>query len=583
MRRDNPASFFGGMKLSLKRIAIWLGVTFIDAILAWSVVVLSTNGSYGLAVIVVLLLIFIDYALINPKGYPFLYMIPALIFMMILTVYPIYYTFQIAFENYMTGYMWSRQQVMDTLLNTIVIKPNPKYFDYSVYTLYKGYVPSDRFVLLLKGEDGKLYIAEMPQQSGKRYISRFEMLTDGSVSINGMTYSIVRSVKDPSKIISITSKNGVYNYFYNPADHDTFPNLKFFNMHYSSILSDTEFVNPQVGTLFFTNKYGFSKLVTAKYEYTLSRMTVLENGKNVEKTVLINTITGMPVIERDYAFWNVDPETGKKTKIMGYYGYAGLKNFKDLLTNKQIMSPFLSVFIWTFEWAALSVFFTFGVGLILAIILNNRRMKFRSIYRTLLIIPWAIPAFISIIMFRVGFFNVSFGIINKIFLEKWLHLGPIDWFGNAFWAKVALLLVNTWLGFPYMMVISLGALQSIPNELYEAASIDGASKWHAFWKITFPLLMIPLAPLLVASFAFNFNNFNVIYLLTGGGPPIPNSITPAGQTDILLSYTYNLAFGGASGRNYGLAAAISILIFIIIATISAVNFKLSGSFEEVNK
>ncbi len=567
----------------IKKVVLWVFLALIDSILAWSIVTLFLNGSYGLGVIVIFLLIFIDYALVNPKGYPFRYMIPALVFMMILTIYPIYFTFQIAFENYMTGYMWSRQEVMNTLLNTIVIKPNPEFFSYSVYTFYQGYTPTNEFILLLKGPDGNLYAAQTPIKTGKRYVSRFEMLNDGSTEIDGVKYSIIRSVKDPSKIISISSKNGMYNYFYSPGDRDTFPNLKFFNMHYASILSNTEFVNPKVGTLFFTNKYGFSKLVTAAYEYTLSTMPVMENGKKIEKTVLLNTITGMPVVEKDFAFWNVDPKTGKRTKIMGYYGYAGLKNFRDLLTNKQIMAPFLSVFIWTFEWALLSVFFTFSVGLILALVLNNKKMKFRSLYRTLLIIPWAIPGFISIIMFRVGFFNVSFGIINKIFLERWLHLPPIDWFGNAFWAKVALLLVNTWLGFPYMMVISLGALQSIPSELYEAASIDGASRWHAFWKITFPLLMIPLAPLLVASFAYNFNNFNVIYLLTGGGPPIPNSITPAGQTDILLSYTYNLAFGGVSGRNYGLAAAISILIFVIIATISAVNFKLSGSFEEVNK
>ncbi len=566
-----------------KRVALWSSLAVIDAILAWSMVTLFSNGSYGLGVIVVLLLAFIDYALINPKGYPFRYMIPALIFMMILTVYPIYYTFQIAFENYMTGYMWNRQEVVNTLLNTVVIKPNAEFFSYSVYTLYKGYEPTDEFILLLKDAKGNLYVAQTPVKTAEKYISRFEMLTDGNVRIENTDYSLVRSVSDPTKIISISSNGKMYNYFYDPSDHDTFPNLKFFNMNYAAILSDTEFVNPKIGTLFFTNKYGFSKLVTATYKYTLSTMPVLENGKKIEKTVLVNTITGLPVVERNFAFWNVDPKTGKRTKIMGYYGYAGLKNFKTLFTNKQIMAPFLSVFIWTFEWALLSVLFTFSVGLILALVLNERKMKFRSLYRTLLIIPWAIPAFISVIMFRVGFFNVSFGIINKIFLEQWLHLPPIDWFGNAFWAKVALLLVNTWLGFPYMMVISLGALQSIPSELYEAAAIDGASKWHAFWKITFPLLMIPLAPLLVASFAYNFNNFNVIYLLTGGGPPIPNSITPAGQTDILLSYTYNLAFGGVSGRNYGLAAAISILIFVIIATISAVNFKLSGSFEEVNR
>ncbi|BBJ29021.1 maltodextrin ABC transporter, permease protein MdxF [Athalassotoga saccharophila] len=567
----------------VKKAILWILVALIDAILGWSITLLFIDGSYALGVIVILLLVFIDYALINPKGYPFRYMLPALIILMILTVYPIYFTFQIAFENYATGYMWTRDQAINILLDKVVISPNPKFFNYSVYTLYKDYKPTNDFVLLLKDPDGKLYIASSPQPSNGRYTSSFEMLTNGSVSINGITYSIVRSLKDPSQIIAISVNGENYNYFYSPSDQSTFPNLKFFNSNYGSILSNTEFVNPEIGTLFFTTTYGFNKLVTAKYEYTLSTMPVIENGHQIQKTVLINTLTGQPVLEHDSAFWDIDPSTGKQTMIIGYYGYIGLGNFSSLLTNKQIMSPFLSVFVWTFEWAALSVIFTFSVGLILAIVLNNRNMKFRTIYRTLLIIPWAIPGFISIIMFRVGFFNVSFGIINRIFLGEWLHLPPINWFGDAFWAKVALFLVNTWLGFPYMMVISLGALQSIPDDLYEAASIDGSSKWHSFWTITFPLLMTPLAPLLIASFAYNFNNFNVIYLLTGGSPPIPNSITPAGQTDILISYTYNLAFGGASGRNYGLAAAISILIFVIIATISAINFKLSGSFEEVNK
>ncbi len=568
----------------IKKAILWISVALIDAILGWSITLLFINGSYALGIIVILLLVFIDYALINPKGYPFRYMLPALIILMILTVYPIYFTFQIAFENYATGYMWTRDQAINILLDKVVISPNPKFFNYSVYTLYKDYKPTNDFVLLLKGPDGKLYIASSPQPSSPgRYTSSFEMLTNGSVSIDGVNYSVVRSLKDPSQIIAISVNGENYNYFYSPSDQSTFPNLKFFNSNYGSILSNTEFINPEIGTLFFTTTYGFNKLVTAKYEYTLSTMPVVENGHQVQKTVLVNTITGQPVLEHNSAFWDVDPSTGKQTMIIGYYGYTGLANFSSLLTNKQIMSPFLSVFIWTFEWAALSVVFTFAVGLILAIVLNNRNMRFRTIYRTLLIIPWAIPGFISIIMFRVGFFNVSFGIINRIFLGEWLHLPPINWFGDAFWAKVALFLVNTWLGFPYMMVISLGALQSIPDDLYEAASIDGSSKWHSFWTITFPLLMTPLAPLLIASFAYNFNNFNVIYLLTGGNPPIPNSITPAGQTDILISYTYNLAFGGASGRNYGLAAAISILIFAIIATISAINFKLSGSFEEVNK
>ena len=122
---------------------------------------------------------------------------------------------------------------------------------------------------------------------------------------------------------------------------------------------------------------------------------------------------------------------------------------------------------------------------------------------------------------------------------------------------------------------------AIPAELVEAASVDGATPWNAFRNVTFPLLMVAVAPLLISSFAFNFNNFNVIYLLTGGGPPIPGAQTPAGHTDILISYTYRLAFERCSGTDFGLASAISIIIFIIVASISAASFVRTRALEEL--
>jgi ABC-type sugar transport system permease subunit len=176
--------------------------------------------------------------------------------------------------------------------------------------------------------------------------------------------------------------------------------------------------------------------------------------------------------------------------------------------------------------------------------------------------------------------NVDFGIVNRILQD--LFATKIPWFHDPLWARVAVLLVNLWLGYAYMMIVCLGALQSIPQELYEAARVDGANRWQQFGKVTLPLLLISIAPLLIGSFAFNFNNFNVIFLLTGGGPPIPGAITPAGATDILISYTYNLAFG-AAGARYGFAAAVSLIIFMIIGTISAINFRLTRSLERVGE
>jgi len=200
----------------------------------------------------------------------------------------------------------------------------------------------------------------------------------------------------------------------------------------------------------------------------------------------------------------------------------------------------------------------------------------------LAIIPYALPAFITILVWR-GMLNVHFGVINDIFLALFGSGARVPWLQNAMWAKISVLLVNLWLGYPYMMLISLGALQSIPGSLYEAAHVDGATWWQRFWTITLPLLLMPLAPLLIGAFAFNFNNFTLIYLLTEGGPAIAGASTPAGATDILISYTYNLAFAGERGNQLGLAAAVSVLIFLIVATISAVNFRMTGTLEELSK
>ncbi|HBR33584.1 MAG TPA: maltose ABC transporter permease, partial [Firmicutes bacterium] len=200
-------------------------------------------------------------------------------------------------------------------------------------------------------------------------------------------------------------------------------------------------------------------------------------------------------------------------------------------------------------------------------------------YRSILIIPYAMPAFVTCLIWR-GLFNTELGIINSALLVP-LFGKAIPWFQDPFWAKVAVLIVNLWLGFPYMMLICSGALQSIPHELYEAAMVDGASGWKRFRTITFPLMLSQVTPLLIASFAFNFNNLNVIYLVTKGRPPIPGAITPTGATDILISYTYRMAFESGSGGNYGLAAAVSLLIFLLVSIITLVNIKSSRMFKEV--
>jgi len=260
------------------------------------------------------------------------------------------------------------------------------------------------------------------------------------------------------------------------------------------------------------------------------------------------------------------------------YKFVGLANYYDILTGSEIV-VFLGTFAWTIIWALGSVISQVTAGLILALILNQKNLGGVKIYRTLFIIPWAIPAFISVLMWG-GILNTQ-GSINIILASA--GLDPVRWLTDPFWAKISVLIVNLWLGFPFMMSVCLGALQSIPTDVYEAASVDGASKTQQFFKITIPLLRTAMLPVLLTSFAFNFNNFTGIYLLTQGGPPVPGGAagaTAAGATDILISYTYKLAFGQANTAFYGLACAYAVVIFLMIGTLSAINFKLSGAFEE---
>ncbi len=249
------------------------------------------------------------------------------------------------------------------------------------------------------------------------------------------------------------------------------------------------------------------------------------------------------------------------------FRFVGLRNFLTILTGDEIRE-FVRVLSWTLVWAGGSVILSLGLGLFLAMGLNKPEIRFRNLYRTLFIVPWAIPAFISVLMWQ-GLLNSNEGAINVL-----LGLN-IRWLDDPFWARISVLVVNVWLGFPFMMTVCLGALQSIPRELYESASVDGAPAPRQFFQITLPMLRSALLPVLISSFAFNFNQFTAIYLLTNGGPAVSGST--AGATDILITYSYKLAFGLFQ---YGMACAYAIIIFLIVAGLSAVNFRLTGAFED---
>lgn len=257
--------------------------------------------------------------------------------------------------------------------------------------------------------------------------------------------------------------------------------------------------------------------------------------------------------------------------IPGFRVTVGGANYKLLFTEDKFRGPFFRVFAWTVVFSGLSVLTTLALGMLLAEILSWERLRFAAGYRLLLFLPYAVPGFISMLVFK-GLFNRNFGEINMI-LDAVFGIRP-DWTGNGNLARLSILIVNTWLGYPYVMLMCMGLQKSIPKDLYEASALAGAGPLTNFFQITWPLIRRPLAPILVSIFAYNFNNFVLVYLLTRGRPDFLDTTVPAGETDLLVNYTYRIAFED-SGQNFGLAAAISTLIFVLVGILSVINLRLT--------
>lgn len=265
---------------------------------------------------------------------------------------------------------------------------------------------------------------------------------------------------------------------------------------------------------------------------------------------------------------------------VGWRVFVGLDNFTKAFGDDNYSGPFLKITAWTFAFAILTVVSSFLVGLVLAIVFDDPRVRGRKVMRTLFILPYAFPTFLSALLWR-GMLssNPDYGIINDL-----VFLGTrIEWLTDPTLAKLSILGVNLWLSFPYWFLVSTGALQALPDDVLEAARIDGAGRWRTWRSITLPLLLVSTAPLLIASFAFSFNNFTIIYMLTGGGPRFTDTSAALGHTDILISMIYQVSgVSGVGGRaDYGLASALSIVVFLIVGTISALAFRQTRKLEEI--
>ena len=277
------------------------------------------------------------------------------------------------------------------------------------------------------------------------------------------------------------------------------------------------------------------------------------------------------------AFTNYDFKHTAPTTLLDWIGF---QNFTNMWTLSTFRSAFTSVLGWTLIWALAASTLQIVLGILTAIIANQPFVKGKRIFGVIFLLPWAVPAFITILTFS-NMFNDSVGAINAQVLPLFAKIFPfldgvlIPWKTDPTWTKIALIMMQGWLGFPYLYVLTLGILQSIPNDLYEAAYIDGANGWQKFRNITFPMILAVAAPTLISQYTFNFNNFSIIYLFNDGGPGSVGG--NAGSTDILISWIYKLTTN--TSPQYSMAAAVTLIISVIVISISMIAFKKLHAFD----
>lgn len=258
--------------------------------------------------------------------------------------------------------------------------------------------------------------------------------------------------------------------------------------------------------------------------------------------------------------------------------WVGMENFKSLLGGTtNWTSGFVKVAVWTLVWAFGATFTCYFGGLLIAVMLNESKIKFHSVFRVIFILPYAVPAVITMITWR-NLLNGSFGVVNRTLQTLGLISSPIPWLSSPLLAQVMCIVINLWAGFGYFMMLSMGAMTAVNADLYEAAKIDGASSAQVLAHVTLPLVLYQTMPQIVMSFMHNLNNFGIIFFLTGGMPLLSDSTTTlAGATDILVTWIYKLTM---TLLKYNYASVIAVLIFIVMAPFAIIMFRNTKSYKE---
>lgn len=508
----------GSVRWLIVKIAL---LAIVDAVALYAVFVLFLHDEWLVLAVVVAVTALVNGIYFSRRRIPPKYLAPGILLLVAFQIFTLVYTGYIGFTNYGTGHNGSKDQAIASLMRSSLVRVD----DSPTY---------DVTVVERVGELGLLVTDP----------------TDGEVSLG--------TEQQPLQPVEATMEGG------KGVAVDGWTTLSFADVLARS--NDLEQLavpfsdDPNDGAIRTQDgQKGYLYVSTLEYDPAAGTMTDTTTG-----TVYTDGGEG--------AFVSADGDE----LLPGWQVFVGFENFVKAVTDASIRGPLLSVTAWTFVFAAVSVASTFFLGLLLALVFNHKGMRFKNTYRIMLILPYAFPAFLGALIWA-GMMNQSFGFINQVLLGG----AEIPWLTDPWLAKVSVLIVNLWLGFPYMFLVCMGALQGIPDDVNEAAVVDGANAWQIFRRIKLPLLLVTVTPLLIASFAFNFNNFNLIYMLTGGGPRMEDTALRVGHTDILISMVYKVAFTGEN-RDYGLASAFTILIFIVVAAISIISFRKTRALEELN-
>jgi len=529
----------------------------VDAIVFFMIMVMLAQERFVESGVTIAVALIINWIYLRRGGLPAKYLAPGVLFLIIFQVYVLVFSGYTAFTNYGSAHNGDQNLAIQTIENAAFRVVDGEDFVAVPGTDNKDGQPA---LLLTSNVDGKVYLGKDGKEKIEIPDGKFTLGKGCADPYDEDIENCARAAEKASGFTAVTV-----------SEISPFLSKKYLSLR---IVLDPANPNLGIKTSDFANALPIQ--LTLAFDEKTKFFTALvddEDGKWVEGDVF------KPA---DNGYYHLDGDIKKINLDAGWRVEVGLKNFETIFTDEQLRAPLLKVIVWTFVFAFATVATTFILGMAIAFLFNHEKLRGKPFYRSVMILPYAFPAFLSVYVW-VGLLNKENGFVNTVILgQEPGSDGNIPWLLEEGPARIAVLLVNLWLGFPYMFLIVTGALQSIPGELTEAARIDGANPWQSFRLIKMPLLLVSIAPLLIASFAFNFNNFTIIYLLTKGGPN-DSGVTDydVGGTDILITFVYKIAFSG-TGQNYGLASAFSILIFIVIGTLSLISFRRTRTLEDIN-